>query len=54
LKYGAKRSEKSSGIRLHSRSLSFPDPLNKLEIIRVTADPPVMDNLWRAFAELKN
>jgi len=46
LKYGAKRSEKNGGIRLHARSLSFPDPLNKNEIIRVTANPPVMDNLW--------
>jgi 23S rRNA pseudouridine1911/1915/1917 synthase len=51
LKYGAKRSEKSGGIRLHSRSFSFPDPLNKHEIISVTADPPVMDNLWRAFLD---
>jgi 23S rRNA pseudouridine1911/1915/1917 synthase len=49
LKYGAKRSEKGGGIRLHARSLSFPDPLNKSEIIRVTADPPVMDNLWESF-----
>jgi len=49
VKYGAKRSEKSGGIRLHARSLSFPNPLNKSEIIAVTADPPVMDNLWQAF-----
>jgi 23S rRNA pseudouridine1911/1915/1917 synthase len=49
LKYGAKRSEKSGGIRLHARSLSFPNPLNRSEIIRVTADPPVMDNLWEGF-----
>jgi len=49
LKYGAKRSEKGGGIRLHARSLSFPDPLNRSEIIRVTADPPVMDNLWKGF-----
>jgi 23S rRNA pseudouridine1911/1915/1917 synthase len=48
LKYGAKRSEKEGGIRLHARSLSFPDPLNKNEIIRVTADPPEPDNLWRS------
>ena len=46
LKYGAKRSEKTGGIRLHARSLSFPDPLNKSEKITVTADPPEMDNLW--------
>ena len=50
VKYGAKRSEKSGGIRLHARSLSFPNPLNKSEIIEVTADPPIMDNLWQAFS----
>jgi len=49
LKYGAKRSEKNGGIRLHARSLSFPDPLNRSEIVRVTADPPVIDNLWESF-----
>jgi len=49
LKYGAKRSEKGGGIRLHARSLSFPNPLNRSEIIRVTADPPVIDNLWKEF-----
>ena len=48
LKYGAKRSEKGGGIRLHARSLSFPDPLNKDGIIRVTADPPELDNLWQS------
>ena len=52
LKYGAKRSEKTGGIRLHARSLSFPDPLNRSEKIRVTADPPQMDNLWGAFLGL--
>jgi 23S rRNA pseudouridine1911/1915/1917 synthase len=49
LKYGAKRSEKGGGIRLHARLLSFPDPLNRSDIIRVTAPPPVMDNLWEGF-----
>ena len=49
LKYGAKRSEKDGGIRLHARCLSFPDPLNKTEKITVTAEPPQMDNLWQAF-----
>jgi 23S rRNA pseudouridine1911/1915/1917 synthase len=48
LKYGAKRSEKEGGIRLHARSLSFPVPLNKNERIRVTADPPEPDNLWQS------
>jgi len=47
LKYGAKRSEKSGGIRLHARSLSFPDPLNRSEKITVTAGPPELDNLWQ-------
>jgi 23S rRNA pseudouridine1911/1915/1917 synthase len=49
LKYGSKRSEKNGGIRLHARSLSFPDPLNRSELVRVTADPPVIDNLWQSF-----
>jgi len=51
LKYGAKRSEKSGGIRLHAYSLAFPNPLNPGEVIRVKAQPPVMDSLWTAFAE---
>ena len=49
LKYGAKRSEKEGGIRLHARSLVFPDPINRSEKISVTANPPEMDNLWEAF-----
>ena len=49
LKYGAKRSEKNGGIRLHARSISFPCPLKKTERINVTADPPEIDNLWEAF-----
>jgi 23S rRNA pseudouridine1911/1915/1917 synthase len=49
LKYGAKRSEKGGGIRLHARSLSFPDPLDRSKIISVTAAPPEMDNLWEEF-----
>jgi 23S rRNA pseudouridine1911/1915/1917 synthase len=52
LKYGAKRSEKGGGIRLHARSLFFPDPLNKLEKITVTADPPELDNLWESFISM--
>jgi 23S rRNA pseudouridine1911/1915/1917 synthase len=51
LKYGAKRSEKGGGIRLHARSISFPDPLNKEKIIRVTADPPELDNLWKSMMD---
>ena len=46
LKYGARRSEKDGGIRLHARALSFPD---NGEIICITAQPPLMDNLWKDF-----
>ncbi|MDR2134777.1 MAG: RNA pseudouridine synthase [Treponema sp.] len=49
LKYGARRSEKKGGIRLHARSLSFPNP-GGAGIIRVEAPPPEMDGLWEAFA----
>ena len=49
LKYGARRSEKDGGIRLHARSLSFTNPLDKEKRINVTADPPLLDNLWTAF-----
>jgi 23S rRNA pseudouridine1911/1915/1917 synthase len=48
LKYGSKRSEKNGGIRLHARTLSFPNPQNKSEKISVTAAPS-KDNLWDAF-----
>ena len=50
LKYGAKRSEKSGGIRLHARSLSIPDPLSEKRI-DVKAAPPVLDKLWEAFMD---
>jgi len=49
LKYGAKRSEKQGGIRLHAFSLAFPDPLHSDETIKVETLPPVMDSLWEAF-----
>ena len=49
LKYGARRSEKGGGIRLHARSLSFPNPLNPAETIRAQAPPPRMDSLWTSF-----
>jgi 23S rRNA pseudouridine1911/1915/1917 synthase len=48
LKYGARRSEAAGGIRLHARSLAFPNPTGG-DRISVCADPPVTDNLWRAF-----
>ena len=51
LKYGARRSEKGGGIRLHAFSLVFPNPLNSYETVRVKAPPPLEDSLWRCFAE---
>ena len=48
LKYGAKRSEKNGGIRLHARSLLFFDPGDTDKHITVQASPPE-DNLWLAF-----
>jgi 23S rRNA pseudouridine1911/1915/1917 synthase len=50
LKYGAARSEKDGGIRLHARSLYFPDPSVPGNFIHVVADPPIMDRLWESFA----
>ncbi|MDR3174849.1 MAG: RNA pseudouridine synthase [Treponema sp.] len=49
LKYGARRSEKGGGIRLHCHSLAFPGPAG--ETVRVEAPPPEIDNLWRAFLD---
>ncbi|MDR3147554.1 MAG: RNA pseudouridine synthase [Treponema sp.] len=56
LKYGARRGEKSGGIRLHCRSLVFPDPASAGSagtgrLIRVEAPPPAIDTLWRAFID---
>jgi 23S rRNA pseudouridine1911/1915/1917 synthase len=51
LKYGARRSEREGGIRLHAASLAFPCFLNSRETVKVSAGPPVMDRLWFAFAE---
>jgi 23S rRNA pseudouridine1911/1915/1917 synthase len=50
LKYGAKRSEKDGGIRLHARSLYIPDPSGPGNFIRINADPPRQDKLWVDFA----
>jgi 23S rRNA pseudouridine1911/1915/1917 synthase len=50
LKYGAKRSEKEGGIRLHGYSLAFPDPSTGKDI-DVHAPPPLRDRLWEAFEE---
>jgi len=49
LKYGARRSEKGGGIRLHAYSLAFPDPVNPGERVLVKALPPLLDPLWTAF-----
>jgi 23S rRNA pseudouridine1911/1915/1917 synthase len=49
LKYGAARSEKGGGIRLHARSLAFPDPSVPGSLIRLVAPPPVQDRLWQDF-----
>jgi len=51
LKYGSRRSEKSGGIRLHARSLVFPNPADSSQPINVQAAPPMKDNLWLAFEE---
>ncbi len=51
LKYGAKRSEKTGGIRLHAASLNFPsffDPNKKIELL---APPAFIDPLWQAFID---
>lgn len=51
LKYGARRSERGGGIRLHARSLSFPAPQGG-GVMSIQADPPLRDNLWLAFEEM--
>ncbi|MDR1030306.1 MAG: RNA pseudouridine synthase [Treponema sp.] len=52
LKYGARRSEKCGGIRLHAYSLSFPHPSEKGTMLRLTARPPFQDRLWDFFLNL--
>ena len=47
LKYGAKRSEKGGGIRLHAWKLSFSHPVTG-EKVTFTCMPPQMDALWQA------
>jgi 23S rRNA pseudouridine1911/1915/1917 synthase len=49
LKYGARRSEKGGGIRLHARSLAFSDFARPESFIQVVAEPPLDDALWAAF-----
>lgn len=47
LKYGAKRSEKAGGIRLHAWKLSLPHPVTGKNL-SFTCLPPQMDALWQA------
>ena len=47
LKYGAKRSEKLGGIRLHAGELSLYHPKTNEQML-FNADFPVKDNLWNA------
>jgi len=54
LKYGARRSEKNGGIRLHAYCLAFPNPLNPDETIEVKALPQSMDTLWTAFCGISD
>lgn len=54
LKYGARRSEKGGGIRLHCHSLAFPSPAGDGRTIRVETPPPEIDNLWKAFLKAAN
>jgi 23S rRNA pseudouridine1911/1915/1917 synthase len=52
LKYGAKRSEKTGGIRLHAWSLRFPAPPGSPESgeqILAKAPPLLRDRLWEDF-----
>jgi 23S rRNA pseudouridine1911/1915/1917 synthase len=54
LKYGARRSERDGGIRLHARLLSFPrvgESCPGIPRITARAEPLIMDNLWRAFPD---
>ena len=47
LKYGAKRSEKAGGIRLHAWKLVLPHPVTGKNL-SFTCLPPQMDALWQA------
>ncbi|AEC03014.1 ribosomal large subunit pseudouridine synthase D [Parasphaerochaeta coccoides DSM 17374] len=50
LKYGAARSNPDGGIHLHARSISFPHPVKKEDVVTVIARPP-HDAVWDVFAE---
>lgn len=49
LKYGARRSEKNGGIRLHASAIEFPHPISR-EKIRCACLPVPSDTLWQACA----
>ena len=51
IKYGARRSERGGGIRLHARLLSFPSIAGSPGLRRITvqADTLLNDSLWQAF-----
>lgn len=49
LKYGSRRSEKGGGIRLHARSLAFPDISRPGAYVQATAPLPEGNALWSAF-----
>ncbi len=48
LKYGARRSEKAGGIRLHAECIAFADPETGVQV-QVQAPVPDFDALWQAF-----
>ena len=52
LKYGAKRSNESGGINLHSRKVEFEHPVTH-EMIKIEAPVPTQDNAWRVFANVE-
>ncbi|MDR2398596.1 MAG: RNA pseudouridine synthase [Spirochaetaceae bacterium] len=54
LKYGARRSDPSGGIRLHAYALGFADPTLPTTLRRFTAAPPFHDRLWDFFLAALN
>lgn len=46
VKYGARRGNEDGSIHLHARSLSFEHPVKK-ELMKIIADPPLTDSLWK-------
>ncbi len=50
VKYGFPRMQWKGNINLHSRSLEFIHPVKK-EPVKIVADPPKDDQIWRMFNE---